>query len=147
LGLVLITEKRRLAMKKTYQGSCHCGRVRYEADIDLTEGTFKCNCSICTKARNWLTMVRPEAFRLLEGEAELSDYQFGAGKIHHLFCRNCGVRSFGWGDIPELGGKVYAVNVMCLDDLDVEELLDAPVTCFDGRNDNWQEPPAETRHL
>jgi hypothetical protein len=134
-------------MKKTYHGSCHCGRVRYEADIDLTCGTFKCNCSICTKSRSWLTLVQPDAFRLLEGEGELSDYQFGAKKIHHLFCRNCGVRSFGWGNIPELGGQVYAVNVLCLDDMDIRELVNSPVTYFDGRNDNWQAIPIETRHL
>lgn len=134
-------------MKKTYNGSCHCGAVCYEADIDLSAGSNKCNCSICTKKRLWSIIIKPEAFRLLAGEAELTDYQFGSKSIHHLFCRRCGVSSFGWGDIPEIGGKFYSVNVACLDDGDIDELVNAPITYFDGRNDNWDSPPKEIQHL
>ena len=134
-------------MKKNYRGSCHCGAVRYEADLDPGEGSFKCNCSICTKVRNWIVMVKPEEFRLLEGEGDLRDYQFGRKVIHHLFCQHCGVHSFGWADSPDFGGKVYAVNVTCLDNATDEALAEMPVKYVDGRNGNWETPPAETRHL
>ena len=132
---------------QTYTGSCHCGAVRFEADLDLAQGTGKCNCSICTKTRNWNVVIKPEAFRLLTDEAALADYQFGTLSNHWPFCRTCGVRSFGRGYVEQIGGHYVSVQVASLDDAPVEELLAGPVRCFDGRNNNWMETPAEVRHL
>ena len=131
-------------MKKTYQGGCHCGKVRFEAELDLSRGTFKCNCDICRKSRLW--GVGAETFTLLQGEADLQDYQYKPTSAHHVFCKTCAVRPFAWGMIPGKG-KAYVVRVNCLDEVDVDELVKAPVAYYDGVRDNFKTPPAETRHL
>jgi hypothetical protein len=136
-------------MQKTHRGSCHCGAVRFEADIDLAGETSKCNCSICTKARFWKTVVPAAAFRLVAGADALTDYQFGGATgagIHHLFCSRCGVKPFGRGHLADFGDFV-AVNVACLDDATDRELAEAPVTFQNGRDNAWESQPPETRYL
>jgi hypothetical protein len=110
---------------KTYKGSCHCKAAGFEADIDLSAGTHKCNCSICVKTRHWVAIIRPSAFRLLRGKQDLSDYQFGSKGEHHLFCRHCGVRSFQRIYVERMGGEHVAVQVAALDDVDPKELIAA----------------------
>ena len=81
------------------------------------------------------------------GEAELADYQFGARRIHHRFCRTCGVRPFGQANMEDRAGAFYAINLGALDNVDPAELANAPVMYVDGRHDKWESAPAETRHL
>lgn len=141
-------------MKKTYKGSCHCGAVRFECDIDLSEGTTRCNCTFCTKARFWMTIAKQGEFRLLQGADVLTDYQYTPSSqpapfLHLCFCSKCGVRPFTkGGHLPALGGEFFhAVNIACLDDATDEELAQAPIKYADGRHDDWKATPAETRYL
>jgi len=105
---------------KTYSGSCHCGRVAYEATADLGP-VVSCNCSICRKRGTLLAFVPEDKFRLKGGAEELTDYQFNRNVIHHLFCRTCGVPSFARGTGPD-GVKMVAINVRCLDGVDLDTL-------------------------
>lgn len=131
---------------KTYQGSCHCGAVRFEADIDLARGTIKCNCTVCTKMRFWAAQVPSTAFRLHGSQETLRVYRYATRRDAHYFCGQCGIHTFSTGESAALGA-FHAVVLACLDDASPEELAAAPVRYLDGRNDNWITPPGEVRHL
>jgi hypothetical protein len=133
-------------MKQTYTGGCHCGAVRYEAAIDFSQGTVRCNCSICSKQRTWLVGIGGDDFKLLNGADALTEYQFGACRIRHLFCKHCGVKSFARG-APQDGKTFVAVIVSCLENIPDADLAALPVMYVDGRNDDFASAPKETRHL
>jgi hypothetical protein len=126
---------------RSYTGGCHCGAVRYEVTLDLTGGVGRCNCSICHKLGRAGAIVKPEAFRLLSGEGDLTSYQWGGKSGTYLFCKHCGLHSFGRGHLDVLGGDYVSVNVNCLDGV---ELTGVPAKYWDGRHDNWQAGPRAT---
>ena len=132
-------------MLKTYRGSCHCGAVKFEAELDFTQSSYRCNCSICRRTRFWPAVAKTEGFRLLSGESELTPYLFNTKKNFHYFCKHCGVRAFGVGNETPVG-KMYGVNLGCLEDVSDEELSQVPITYVDGRNDRFA-PPTHFAHL
>lgn len=137
---------------KTYSGGCHCGKIRFEADLDIAAGTVKCNCSGCTKARSWLIFVTADRFRLLAGRESQRNYQWtppgrSASTVEYHFCNHCGIRTPASANIEALGGAVYAIQVALLDGLDQEELAKAPTRYVDGRHDRFDRPPADIRFL
>lgn len=134
-------------MMKTHKGSCHCGKVRFEAEVDLEAGSGRCNCSICTKTRSWGTVMKPAQFRLISGEDDLGDYLFGSMQSHHRFCKTCGVQTHGHGYIKEIGGNYVSINIACLDDVTPEEFAKIPVKYQDGRGNNWWNEPTVTSYL
>ena len=113
-----------------YSGGCHCGRVRYQVRVDLAKPVIACNCSICSRSGYLLTFVPADQFTLLSGEDVLTDYVFNHKRIHHLFCKVCGVRSFGRGARPD-GSELRAINVRCLDEVDLDPLA---VRKVDGKS-------------
>jgi hypothetical protein len=118
-----------MAAPKTYQGGCHCRRVRYEVTTDLAP-VISCNCSICTRHGFLWTFVMPAQFSLKAGDNEMAAYQFNKHVIHHRFCPVCGVESFARGTRPD-GAESIAINVRGLDGIDLAGLK---LTPFEGRS-------------
>ena len=63
--------------------------------MDLSQGTVKCNCSMCSKTRSWIAFVPPQQFHLLSGADSQAEYQWTPpGKdqpsIHYHFSRPAG---------------------------------------------------------
>jgi len=126
------------ARPQKHQGGCHCGRVRYEVEIDLHSPASRCNCSICTMTASASYIVKPSAFRQLAGEGEVGAYEWGAKVSKRYFCSHCGIQTFGRGHLAEVGGDFVSVNANTLDGVD-PNALDA--IYWDGRHDNWQAGP------
>ena len=119
-------------MLETYEGGCHCGRVRFRAQIDFAETAIgECNCSICTKKGILHVPVAKERLEVLQGADELTCYRFNTGTASHTFCRHCGIHPFY---NPRTDPENYSVNARCLDDYDPARMQ--PRRLFDGQN--WE---------
>jgi len=134
-------------MKAWFSGSCHCAAVRFRCELDTSQPTSRCNCSICSKSRLWKAFVPGEAFSLLQGAASLTEYRFGTSRIAHMFCSHCGLKLFGHGGRDAFAEEFYAINIACLDDLPDDLRADLQVVYQDGRNDDWQSTPTQTALL
>lgn len=113
-----------------HQGSCHCGKVTFEFSTPKDVEVYDCNCSICTKAGFRHLIIPKEKFSLLTGEDSLTSYRFNTEVAEHLFCANCGVKSFY---IPRSNPNGISVNFRCVDPSGFGEVT---FKAFDGRN--WE---------
>lgn len=120
-----------------YEGSCHCGAIKFKVEApDVIEADY-CNCSICKKS-GYLHLIVPKSrFQLVSGEDNLSEYCFNTGIARHTFCKTCGIKPFY---IPRSNPDGVDVNVNCLD-LDGAKVN---VTNFDGIN--WEQNAHKVAH-
>lgn len=112
-----------------YKGSCHCGNVAFEVEGTL-DGVMSCNCSICRRKGALMWFVPRDALKLLTPDSNAATYAFNRHVIRHRFCPTCGIHPYGEGTDPK-GNAVAAINVRCLDDVDLGSLR---VTEFDGKS-------------
>ena len=115
----------------TYQGSCHCGKISYDVEVERQpEEAVACNCSICQRRGHLLWFLPRAKLKLKTPEANMQHYTFNKHRIKHYFCPNCGCAPFGMAKDKE-GKDTVAINVRCLEGVDIAGLK---VKHFDGRS-------------
>ena len=119
--------------EQTYEGGCHCGRVRFRVTASLSRVTY-CNCSMCAKKGFLHLIVPPERFELISGKDALTTYRFNTGTAQHTFCSNCGIHPFY---VPRSDPGKIDVNVRCLDGVNLDAL---DIKVFDGQH--WEQSMA-----
>lgn len=114
-----------------YRGSCHCGNVKFEVNLDAEiDGALACNCSMCQRKGALMTFFARDKLKLLTPEDAMSSYQFNKHVIHHRFCKTCGIAPYSDGIAPD-GSAMAALNINCLEGVDIAAL---PVQHYDGRS-------------
>ena len=97
-------------------GSCHCGQVTYEAEVDAAKVGI-CNCTDCQvlsgSAYRITVPTNAGTFKLLSGRPSVYVKTADSGnKRRHAFCPNCGapVSASADSDAP----SIYGLRVGCL---------------------------------
>lgn len=110
------------------RGSCHCGKVAFDVEGDITQA-MACNCSICQRKGSLLWFVPRDKLKLTTPEGNASVYTFNKHVIKHRFCPTCGIHPYADGVDPK-GIAMAAINIRCIEGIDLKSI---PVKEFDGR--------------
>ena len=97
------------AMKQTYEGACHCGKVRFEVTADI-DHVRVCDCSNCRARGALIHRVPEEAVDILTPLSELTLYQWGSYTAKDYFCPVCGILPFRRTSMPTQAGIRYRVG-------------------------------------
>lgn len=124
---------------RTYRGSCHCGGIEVEADLNIFHpetpfgAPMRCNCTFCRRRGAVTMLIGPSAFRLLKNETE-ARYQPKPEIGAYMFCGTCGVHVYATGSMDQLGGDFVTVNLDVFEDVPRDQIT---VAVLDGRDESW----------
>lgn len=111
-------------MTSVYQGSCHCGAVRFEVETEVSPAT-RCNCSLCRRKGALMSPgFSADALKIVKGEGDLTLYQFNSRVAKHFFCKHCGIYPFHQ---TRRDPGVWRVNLGCLEGVDAYSIEEVSV--------------------
>lgn len=96
-----------------HNGACHCGAVRFRVRlVDEFDSIRRCSCSYCRMRGAIAVSVLRSDLELLQGEENLTLYQFHTGTARHYFCKFCGIYTHHQ---RRSNPNQFGINVACIE--------------------------------
>ena len=110
---------------ETKTGSCHCGAVVFEVELeDGLQNLRRCNCSLCRRKGAIMASVPVQKLKVVAGEDQLSLYQWNKMIARHYFCKRCGIYTHHQ---RRSNPAEFGFNVACIEGVDPFDLEDIRV--------------------
>jgi len=123
---------------ETRTGSCHCGAVVFEVDLESgLQDLRRCNCTLCRRKGAIMGRVPLERLRVVRGADQLTLYQWNTRQARHYFCRVCGIYTHHQ---RRRDPTQFGFNVACLEGVDPFAL--GPIAVGDGASQSVAAEPS-----
>ena len=118
-----------MKLEGEHEGGCHCGAVRYRAQVPADARVRRCKCSICAMKGVLLIDVPLTNLDVVKGDEFIALYTFNTHEAKHHFCPRCGIHVFHQ---TRSDPDKYGLNAATLDGVSPYDFAEVPV--FDGIN-------------
>ncbi|WP_263769628.1 GFA family protein [Propionivibrio soli] len=124
---------------ETKKGSCHCGAVEFEVDLENGFGELRrCNCSLCRRKGAIIASVPLNRLRVTKGADMLTLYQWNTMTAKHYFCSVCGIYTHHQ---RRSNPNLFGFNLACIEGVDPFSFCDVEVS--DGASHSLVDDAAE----
>jgi len=112
--------------RPVHDAACHCGTVRFRVRLAAGFDTIRrCTCSYCRMRGAIAVSAALADIEFIEGEDNLTLYQFNTGTAKHYFCKTCGIYTHHQ---RRSNPGQFGINVACLSGISPFDFPEVPVT-------------------
>ncbi|WP_337268722.1 GFA family protein [Oryzifoliimicrobium ureilyticus] len=111
--------------RQQHNAACHCGTVKFRLRLADEFNTIRrCTCSYCRMRGAIAVSAKLADIEFLEGEDNLTLYEFNTRTAKHYFCKTCGIYTHHQrrSDPTQFG-----INVACIEGVSPFDFAAVPV--------------------
>ncbi len=114
--------------RKLHDAACHCGIVKFRLRLADEFNTIRrCTCSYCRMRGAIAVSAALKDIEFLQGEDNLTLYEFNTRTAKHYFCKTCGIYTHHQ---RRSNPSQFGINVACIEGISPFDF--AEVNVMDG---------------